>query len=58
MTVAVEIPKLGNTVEECLISEWLKANPAPGAQPAIRAVYCLFSHSGLLRGIENVPLME
>ena len=24
MAVAVEIPKLGNTVEECLISEWLK----------------------------------
>jgi pyruvate dehydrogenase E2 component (dihydrolipoamide acetyltransferase) len=24
MAVAVEIPKLGNTVEECLISKWLK----------------------------------
>jgi pyruvate dehydrogenase E2 component (dihydrolipoamide acetyltransferase) len=24
MAVAVEIPKLGNTVEECLIGEWLK----------------------------------
>ena len=24
MAVAVEMPKLGNTVEECLIAEWLK----------------------------------
>ena len=29
MAVAVEMPKLGNTVEECLIAKWLKEEGQP-----------------------------
>lgn len=37
MAVAVEIPKLGNTVEECLISKWLKeeGQPVSAGEPVV-----------------------
>ena len=37
MAVAVEIPKLGNTVEECLIGKWLKeeGQPVAAGEPVV-----------------------